>query len=201
MSRTRFSLIALTSIAVQLMALNRLAQAQEPPRANEITVGKYTVTIRLPAEVIYRIGEAKTAKVDADNSTGDASRVTAEVRHATAEVRHSTGEFPFSATEFPFAVTKFPFPVTEFPFSTTEFPFPVTEVPFSNMDSNFLAGEPIYAEEAVDIEFRLTDNSNNDPVLGAIGVVKAVTRASISMPAMAGMPAQVPKIQIGRAHV
>ena len=52
----------------------------------------------------------------------------------------------------------------------------------------------LFAEEPVDIEFRLADTSNNDPVLGAVGVVRAVTKASVTMPAMAGMPAQTPKI-------
>ncbi|MCX6379092.1 MAG: FixH family protein [Armatimonadetes bacterium] len=54
--------------------------------------------------------------------------------------------------------------------------------------------EAIYAEEVTDIEFRLGDTSNNDPVLGAEGVIRAKTLAKITMPAMPGMPAQKPKI-------
>jgi hypothetical protein len=52
----------------------------------------------------------------------------------------------------------------------------------------------LYAEEAIDIEFRLTDTSNNDPILGAAGVIQAKTAAKVTMPAMPGMPAQAPKI-------
>lgn len=52
----------------------------------------------------------------------------------------------------------------------------------------------LFAEETLDLEFRLTDTSNSDPVLGAAGVIQAVAVASITMPAMAGMPAQKPKI-------
>lgn len=54
--------------------------------------------------------------------------------------------------------------------------------------------ESLYAEEVIDIEFRLTDASDNDPVLGAAGVIKAKTLAKVTMPAMPGMPVQKPKI-------
>ncbi len=52
----------------------------------------------------------------------------------------------------------------------------------------------IYAEETIDIEFRLTDTTDNDPVLGAAGVIRATALATITMPAMPGMPSQKPKI-------
>lgn len=52
----------------------------------------------------------------------------------------------------------------------------------------------LYAEETIDIEFRLTDTSNDDPVLGAAGVIQAKSAAKVTMPAMPGMPAQAPKI-------
>lgn len=52
----------------------------------------------------------------------------------------------------------------------------------------------VYASEVIDIEFRLTDTSNNDPVLGAAGVIRARPTAKVTMPSMPGMPAQVPKI-------
>jgi hypothetical protein len=52
----------------------------------------------------------------------------------------------------------------------------------------------IFAEEAIDIEFRLTNTADNDPVLGAAGVVRAKSAAKITMPSMPGMPAQLPKI-------
>lgn len=54
--------------------------------------------------------------------------------------------------------------------------------------------EAIYAGEVTDIEFRLGDTSNNDPILGAAGVLKAKTSAKITMPAMPGMPVQTPRI-------
>jgi hypothetical protein len=54
--------------------------------------------------------------------------------------------------------------------------------------------ETLYAEEVTDIEFRLGDTSNNDPVLGAAGVIRAKTLAKVTMPSMPGMPAQSPKI-------
>lgn len=54
--------------------------------------------------------------------------------------------------------------------------------------------EVIYAEEITDIEFHLGDTSNNDPILGAAGVIRAKTLAKVTMPAMPGMPAQNPKI-------
>jgi hypothetical protein len=52
----------------------------------------------------------------------------------------------------------------------------------------------VYAGEAIDIEFRVTDTSNVDPVFGATGVPRVVSKAVITMPEMAGMPEQRPKI-------
>ena len=57
-----------------------------------------------------------------------------------------------------------------------------------------LPAEGVYAEEVIDIEFRLTDTTKNDPVLGAAGVIRAVSAAKVTMPAMPGMPVQTPKI-------
>ncbi|MGC4042583.1 MAG: FixH family protein [Armatimonas sp.] len=54
--------------------------------------------------------------------------------------------------------------------------------------------EGIYAGEQIDIEFRVLDTSRVDPASGATGVVRAQTKATITMPEMAGMPAQYPKI-------
>ncbi len=54
--------------------------------------------------------------------------------------------------------------------------------------------EGIFAGEQIDIEFRLLDNSKIDPVSGATGVVRVQTRAIVTMPEMAGMPAQNPKV-------
>lgn len=52
----------------------------------------------------------------------------------------------------------------------------------------------VYAGEQIDIEFRVVDTSRIDPVSGATGVVRAQTKATVTMPEMAGMPAQYPKI-------
>lgn len=57
-----------------------------------------------------------------------------------------------------------------------------------------IPNEGIYADEVIDIEFRLTDTSKNDPVLGAAGVIQASASAKVTMPAMPGMPSQSPKI-------
>jgi hypothetical protein len=51
----------------------------------------------------------------------------------------------------------------------------------------------IYAGEEIDIEFRVTDTSNVDAVLGARGVPRATVKAAVSMPSMPGMPNAVPK--------
>jgi hypothetical protein len=54
--------------------------------------------------------------------------------------------------------------------------------------------EGVFAGEQLDIEFRLLDTSKIDPVSGATGVVRAQAKAVVTMPEMAGMPAQNPKI-------
>lgn len=55
-----------------------------------------------------------------------------------------------------------------------------------------LPADGIYAEEETDIEFRVTDASQDDPVQGAPPVVKAKVSATITMPAMPSMPKQSP---------
>ncbi len=57
-----------------------------------------------------------------------------------------------------------------------------------------LPAEGVFAGEQIDIEFRLLDTSKIDPVSGATGVVRATAKAVVTMPEMAGMPAQNPKI-------
>lgn len=54
--------------------------------------------------------------------------------------------------------------------------------------------EGVYAGEEVDIEFRITDTSREDPVLGAPGVIRAKIAGRIAMPSMPAMPNAVPKI-------
>jgi hypothetical protein len=56
-----------------------------------------------------------------------------------------------------------------------------------------IPAEGVYAGEETDIEFRVTDTSKEDPVLGAPGVVRAAIAGRVSMPAMASMPHAVPK--------
>lgn len=57
-----------------------------------------------------------------------------------------------------------------------------------------LPTDGVYAGEQLDIEFRVLDTSKTDPVLGAVGVVGVQAQALITMPEMAGMPAQNPKL-------
>ena len=52
----------------------------------------------------------------------------------------------------------------------------------------------VFAGEAIDIEFRVTDTTKVDPVFGATGIPRVVSKAVITMPEMAGMPEQRPKI-------
>jgi hypothetical protein len=53
--------------------------------------------------------------------------------------------------------------------------------------------EGLYAGEETDIEFRVTDATNEDPVLGAAPVANAKVSAEVSMPSMPSMPRQKPK--------
>lgn len=57
-----------------------------------------------------------------------------------------------------------------------------------------IPAEGLYASEQIDIEFRLLDTSKLDPVAGATGVTRVQTKAVVTMPEMAGMPAQSPKV-------
>lgn len=52
----------------------------------------------------------------------------------------------------------------------------------------------VFAGEAIDIEFRVTDTSKIDPIFGATGIPRVASKAVITMPEMAGMPEQKPKI-------
>ena len=57
-----------------------------------------------------------------------------------------------------------------------------------------LPTEGVFAGEQIDIEFRLLDTSKIDPISGATGVARVQAKAIVTMPEMAGMPAQSPKI-------
>ena len=52
----------------------------------------------------------------------------------------------------------------------------------------------LFAGEEVDVEFRITDKSKEDPVDGAPGVVRAKISGRVTMPSMASMPAAIPRI-------
>ena len=54
--------------------------------------------------------------------------------------------------------------------------------------------EGLFAGEAVDVEFRLSDTTQDDPIEGKKGVPNAGPSAKMTMPAMAGMPAVRPKV-------
>ncbi len=56
-----------------------------------------------------------------------------------------------------------------------------------------IPAEGVFAEEEIDIELRLTDSSQEDPVQGAPPIVKANIAALLSMPLMPSMPKQKPK--------
>jgi len=56
-----------------------------------------------------------------------------------------------------------------------------------------LPEEGLYAGEEVDVEFRIGDKSQDDPIQGLAGVANAATSARVRMPSMAGMPEMTPK--------
>jgi hypothetical protein len=53
--------------------------------------------------------------------------------------------------------------------------------------------EGLYAGEETDVEFHVSDISQDDPVQGAPPIVNAKVTARVTMPAMASMPAQLPQ--------
>jgi hypothetical protein len=57
-----------------------------------------------------------------------------------------------------------------------------------------LPQDGLFAEEETDVEFHVSDTSQDDPVQGAPPIVRAKASARVTMPAMASMPAQLPKI-------
>jgi len=54
--------------------------------------------------------------------------------------------------------------------------------------------EGIYAGEEIDLEFRLSDTSREDPVIGAPGIPRARVKAQVTMPAMPSMPKANPRV-------
>lgn len=57
-----------------------------------------------------------------------------------------------------------------------------------------LPARGIFAEEETDIEFRISDTSQNDPIQGAAPVINATVAANLMMPVMPSMPMQRPTI-------
>jgi hypothetical protein len=53
--------------------------------------------------------------------------------------------------------------------------------------------EGLFAQQESDLEFRVTDAGQDDPVLGAPPIVNAKVAATVTMPAMPSMPSQAPK--------
>src|SRR5947207_15949121 len=51
----------------------------------------------------------------------------------------------------------------------------------------------LFGGEETDVEFRVTDSSQDDPVQGAPPVVNAKVSAHVTMPSMPSMAAQAPK--------
>lgn len=54
--------------------------------------------------------------------------------------------------------------------------------------------EGLFADQETDVEFHVSDLSQDDPVQGPPPIVKAKVTARVTMPSMATMPAQLPKI-------
>ena len=57
-----------------------------------------------------------------------------------------------------------------------------------------LPPEGLFADRETDVEFHVSDSSQDDPVQGAPPIVKAGVAARVTMPSMATMPAQLPRI-------
>jgi hypothetical protein len=55
-----------------------------------------------------------------------------------------------------------------------------------------LPAEGLFAEEEVDIEFRVMDSTKNDPIQGMAGVNGLKPEATVTMPSMPGMPEAKP---------
>ncbi len=54
--------------------------------------------------------------------------------------------------------------------------------------------EGLFAGESVDVEFRLSDKTQKDPIEGFRGVPNATVTAAVTMPAMPGMPVARPNV-------
>ncbi|MER3495559.1 MAG: hypothetical protein C4320_01270, partial [Armatimonadota bacterium] len=52
----------------------------------------------------------------------------------------------------------------------------------------------LFAGETVDVEFRLSDSTQNDPVEGKKGVANAAPMVQVTMPSMPGMPVVKPRV-------
>jgi hypothetical protein len=70
-----------------------------------------------------------------------------------------------------------------------------TKVKHGNYEIELLVSEEgVFAGEEMDIEFKVTDTTKKDPVEGNLGIANVEATGLVTMPAMAGMPAQTPEI-------
>src|SRR5436305_1413978 len=75
---------------------------------------------------------------------------------------------------------------------------PAPTSPFSAKSGKYavelrVPADGLFAGEETDIEFHVSDASQDDPVQGPPPIVKARLNARLTMPAMPTMPAQAPK--------
>lgn len=71
----------------------------------------------------------------------------------------------------------------------------VTEVKHQKYRIELLVPEEgVFAGEEIDIEFRITDTTQKDELQEDLGIANVESSAVVTMPSMAGMPAQIPEI-------
>lgn len=72
---------------------------------------------------------------------------------------------------------------------------PVTLVKNGKYEIELLVPEEgVYAGEEIDIEFKVTDTTQKDPVGGNLGIANVQATGIVTMPSMPGMPEQKPEI-------
>ncbi|MBX3114169.1 MAG: FixH family protein [Fimbriimonadaceae bacterium] len=71
----------------------------------------------------------------------------------------------------------------------------VTKIKHGKYEVELLVPEEgIFAGEEMDLEFRVTDSTQKDPVEGNLGIANVEAKGVVTMPAMPGMPSQIPDI-------
>jgi len=72
---------------------------------------------------------------------------------------------------------------------------PVTLVKNGKYEIELLVPEEgVFAGEEIDIEFKVTDTTQKDPVEGNLGIANVQATGIVTMPSMPGMPEQKPEI-------